>query len=619
MAELCASTQYYFRKKMKSKASLKYKKIKSVGFACDILRFSMNGERVESMQIRNMDWLQNLLGIEQLCHRHGITYTTIATPTNRAECEKALQNDALFTQYGIDPEAAWASQYDAADAKAFPHLFEKLREQDLIIGFELPPVMKNAVHKAGNYYISIHIHPLRFLRDLCFTVYTNMPQAQEVFAECMVPEFEVESQVRKFKAKFTRDQLPAFQIPDNTPVLIGQTEKDSVLLKEGMFLGWEAYTEVLTKHLANHDSVVFMGHPARQSNKQIIEFLRSQLNKTVISLNANSYGVLFSNTDVPFFITLASSFGVEASAAGNTTVFLLDDPRTKFVASNHDIYVKGATGHKFLNAAAWTEVLGCAGEDTLEHEERNPFYLGDNYLRDSLDGWSYNALRNPALLGSVQKVIHPSSTCDDISLNRISAGLAAEVVGDVTEPSWHPQVWGDLVIAPGPINPNQTTCIVFDHATKAQLLHEGFHASEPWGTWINGTYGKVVLPVVRPPNKAVKVQVALKVQVFESLKTLSAVVQVTCDGQDIGWLLVRPDSETKADLLFSTIVVDNTCTLEFRTSHADSPANSFGSEDIRKLSVALISCEISGGEEIETEEVTGPTASAFWGLANTKT
>jgi hypothetical protein len=74
---------------------------------------------------------------------------------------------------------------------------------------------------------------LRFLRDLCFNITTNSPAVARHIELETVPQGEIDRQVRRFRALFRRRLLPALAIPRGVPALIGQTEFDSVLIKDG--------------------------------------------------------------------------------------------------------------------------------------------------------------------------------------------------------------------------------------------------------------------------------------------------------------------------------------------------------------------------------------------------
>src|SRR5207237_6870703 len=124
----------------------------------------------------------------------------------------AIANDSAVSEYVVDSRQAWASRYDVANLDVFPRLLDTLCAHDAVVGFELPPAIRRHLHRNRVRYVNIHVHPLRFLLDLCFTVTTNAPKIAARLASVGIARREIDEQTRRFRALFRRRQLPSLAI-----------------------------------------------------------------------------------------------------------------------------------------------------------------------------------------------------------------------------------------------------------------------------------------------------------------------------------------------------------------------------------------------------------------------
>lgn len=598
----------------------KSRSIRSVAITCDFLRAQFDGQGFSNFQPRNLAWLESVIGAKDTWAEWGITTNVITAPTLPEEFRQSLGNESIFSGYLLDAERTWASIYDTEDVTVFSSLFEELLQHDLVVGFELPPTIKRALHRAGKPYISFCIHPLRFLRDLCFLVHTNSVEIAQQIAELEISADEVSSQVRRFKGLFSRLQLPAFSLPSDTPVLIGQTEKDSVLIQNGRFMSWENYENELDLALKDHLDLIFLEHPYRESSAPITEYLRNRHGKNIVSLRANSYGVLFSPKRPPFFMTLASSLGCEALAAGHECAFLLANPREKFIVPDVDVPSDSMVSHATLHNAFWKRLFeGRSAKRQINATiPADSFFLGDDYIRNSLDSWSFRGLQYGLNPEPVRKLIVPSSqiTTEQLALlNNQLCGSSAKEPSDLPASSRHELDWGWVDTLQKPIAIGE--CATVDLTQPAATYYlEGFHAPESWGVWSSGLHSRILCPIELSGEQETKIEVSMLIKVFDGIRPFAPILQISVEGKEIGIALFRPSLKQEKAIKFTAKVRHSPCHLEFHLTHVQSPRRAGLSPDQRELGFGLsqLVIAVSTGDDDANAHADGHATSRFWGL-----
>lgn len=593
--------------------------VQSVALTCDFFRAQPGPQGFVNFQPRNLAWLEWVIGAKNTWARWGVKTSVITVPTEAEAFRRALGNDAIFSSYLNDADQTWASLYDVEDVTVFPAVFDALFQHDLVVGFELPPTLKRALHRAGKRYISFYIHPVRFLRDLCLFVTTNASDVADLVAQGEVPSHEIDFQVRRFSALFSRLQLPALSLPDDVPVLIGQTEKDSVLIHDGSFASWKDYEDDLAEILGSYPEVIFLEHPYRQNSAMVTEYLRGRHGKTVISVRANSYGVIFSAVKTPFFLTLASSLGAEALCAGRDCHFLYKDPSKKFILDGIDIPDAGMVSHTVLQDKFWKSVLTSTYKKTKNIAGTNSFPLGENYIRNSLDSWAFRPLQSGANIEPVRKSVLPATTAPQNRLNALCATLCA------TSPSEAEQLhncgrtqqpWGTVEILPKPFTLGVRSAIDLSQPAASHYLIEGFHTPESWGVWSSGKYSKLALPVDMAGFTEVDLNVTMVVKVLPGVIARAPVLQIIMDGQEVGFVLFRASAQNEQKIHFTGRIKNPVCQIEFRVSHTMSPASLGQSGDCRELGFGLcaLSVFVASVDQADQEGCGTGVAQKFWGV-----
>jgi hypothetical protein len=388
---------------------------------------------------------------------------------------------------------------------------------------------------------------------------------------------------------FRRRLLPALAIPRGVPALIGQTEFDSVLIKDGRFARWSDYHDLLEAELRDFDEIVFLEHPYRPNQGEVVAYLRGVLGKTVVSTNANGYGVLLSAVDLPKVMTLSSSLGVEAAAMGYSSTFLLDDPRQKLCLTDIETKVADAVGHALLDPVFWRQLLSSDRTPTAALERSaDPFFLGDNYVRNSLDAWSFGVLQNGLGNLSSRKTLMPSATLSDSRQAELLGQLAqastplsprhalqrAATLGLFLELSAPPMSLCEVSEAPLNVN------------SPASPLLVGFHAAEPWGCWSSEQLSQIGCAIDPAAIGRSRLVMEMEVAAYEGVLGRAPVLVISFEQAIVGIAFFRT-SQPKVTMRLAIRPTSGYCIFDLLFTDLQKPSASASSSDTRDLGFAL--------------------------------
>jgi hypothetical protein len=591
-----------------------------IAFAGDFLRFEVVGNECQNFQSRNVAWLQEILAPALHPLGAGIAVHTVMAPRSVDGMLSASVEAATIEEYRQDPAGAWARRYDDSGPTCLHGVFEELCKHDLVIGYEMPPVVKRHLHRNGRPYLNLYIHPLRFLRDLCFGFTTNATWIAERLAVCWIASDEVERQAHRLKAMFRHRLAEACAVPAGLPVLVGQTAQDSVLIRDGRFDTWQDHSEELASLLNPFDAIVFLEHPQRPSSSTVVEYLRSELGKTVVSTNANGYGVLMSNTDIPKVLTLASSLGVEADAIGLDAKFLLDDPRLKFVLPEIESSDPAPCGHGVLHADFWA---GLVNKDkqrrSRESAAERSFAYGDNYLRNSLAAWSYRAIQNGLETLGARKILVPSAHLDADARDLLLGGMvryqsdARETPASALQRARAVSI--QLEVQDPPLRIGERRSISLSSSASAMYLISGFHPAESWGGWSSALRSEMAFPVVvDAAARGTVLRLVVRLKVYDGILPSSPVLRLSHSQGVLGYVFFRPGSVNSQLIELELPVSGPRVHLCFDLTNIDSPAARGESVDARWLGFALHEVEIECAASTQRLDAHPEAGIVLWGI-----
>ena len=316
----------------------------------DLLRpFLVSGEW-ESATWKNIRWLHALLG-PSLAPLN-LPVTTLAWDDRAAPgtCER-FDTPGLYHRLGQDLSLhSWA--FLASRKQAPDGLVEALRaplSEALVIGYEMPDSVIDALQRLGRPFIDVILHPLRFLPDLVFALRTNVPDFHRHLVAHRLSEAAVARQAGLIQAKAAWMAPPA-SIPPGSVLVLGQVSSDRAMVQpDGRFAQMEDHLARLHRLCCDHPCVLFKAHPYEAAGTGASGTVRRL--PAIVHTRANFYHLL-AQPEIEGVVALNSSGLVEARAFGrrgeNLLPFLYDFERERAPDTN-------GPGDPVALTSAWTE------------------------------------------------------------------------------------------------------------------------------------------------------------------------------------------------------------------------------------------------------------------------
>jgi hypothetical protein len=576
--------------------------VRQVAFTCDVARFALARDGVAPWPVGNLRWMEQIVTSAAAWSSPGFRRELVMPPRDLEELRQELGGSRAVSEYLQDPEIAWARRHARFDRELeFEPIVSRLRGFDLVVGFELSPAMKRALTESCTPYISLSIHPIRFLRDLCFSLSTNALEVFELAQASLVNRCEIDAEVHRHRASLARRRVGAIAIPAGVPVVIGQTERDSILIRNGRFARWDDFDDEVGSALRPYDAVAVLEHPYRRGESGLAQTIRRKFGKSVISTDANGYGVLFGRPDCPLALTMASSLGVEAAVIGLPVRFLLGDPKHLLTVPDVEVATQDPVGHVILQDDFWRAVLRQRrGRSTASARSRtardSSFQLGDNYLRGSLDSWSYRGLSSGFADHRSWKTLLPGA---GLSAQRKVELLRGLVDSESTEGLKEDECTrraaangNQLQVRDAPLAPGDSLR-TFGGDPWSPIQFENFHPAEDWGSWMNGSRGGIhILVSDRAVREKATLVIRASILVHQLLIDACPVLRVRAGRNRTTLVPIRPSSLANRDILLIVPVVASVCSVRLELSHTVSPEKDEVDDDARELGLALTSIEV---------------------------
>ena len=213
-------------------------------------------------------------------------------------------------------DESWARLYDLT-ADALPAALTARLEQvfggALVVGFEMPPVLRAWLSKEGLPWINLAVHPVRFLPDLLWSVSTNDDGMQEALAAFAFATKRIEQEVSK-----RRRRAPRVLAPAGAAIVIGQVGHDRSRIAKGRFWTAEDFAAEIDRWSAGRRLCV-KPHPLGKDDSADEAWLRARGAQVV---DDNVYDLLAADGD-HIFAALSSSVLTEAKWFGREALRLM--------------------------------------------------------------------------------------------------------------------------------------------------------------------------------------------------------------------------------------------------------------------------------------------------------
>lgn len=259
----------------------------------------------------------------------------------------------------------------------------------LVIGYEMPPVLRAGLQALGVPFVDVVLHPARYLDDVFLGFATDRPELFEGLLAARLGDDELYDEAALLLAGLKRrpPKLP----PDVDLLLAGQTETDrSVIGEDGAFLSLADFADPLQALVSDRPRVLFKPHPYAKGDFGI--FASGLRHHAIVDTRENFYALLASE-QIETVCSVSSSTSIEARYFDKKAIFLhrppfelVDDGDTGF-APHRYVAVKDA----FLGADFWRRVLAPLLPVSAADGRRPP--ARPNQLRTSLRMfWGFNAV-----------------------------------------------------------------------------------------------------------------------------------------------------------------------------------------------------------------------------------
>ena len=258
-----------------------------------------------------------------------------------------------------------------------------------VVGFELADALKKRCDDQKIVWLDLRIAPVRYLDDIYFTFETSHDEVWK-----RLQRYRIDDALFRYHADLVKatviKQKKSRIVPDNTLLLVGQTERDRVVFDGERYLTLADKTSELSEIARRYDYVRFKPHPYAKNTRYLIRELRRKIGQVAVT-RANIYHLL-ANDGVAHVAGLNSSVLYEAHHFGKETTFL---HTPTFTQDQVGIY------GDYFDAAFWADVLSPLFP-TQPSELRLPFV--SNRLRRTLnDFWGYNAIADEIVMTDILK------------------------------------------------------------------------------------------------------------------------------------------------------------------------------------------------------------------------
>ena len=286
----------------------------------DLLRPFLVGRGYESATWKNTRWLFRML--------EPALRECAQAPRMLAWDERASPLDtdwfdtpALYHALGLEPSPeAWARLCGAGVApQPLLDALEPHVRDALVVGYELPPPMVDALARLGRPFVDVILHPVRFMPDLVFALRTNVPAFHRAIAAQRLPEREIRAQAGRILAKVAWMQRP-MELPPGTALLLGQVAGDRAMVApDGTFASLEAHSGALHELCCSHPLVLFRPHPYAGADDPSLRAVGRL--PAIRSVQHNFYHLL-AQPEVSTVVALNSSGLIEARHFGREAINL---------------------------------------------------------------------------------------------------------------------------------------------------------------------------------------------------------------------------------------------------------------------------------------------------------
>lgn len=259
----------------------------------------------------------------------------------------------IYEEYDVDPATVgWIQLYRAEPRAGVLDILRPLFEGRFVIGFELSPFQRAVFDALGVPYVSLAIHPLRFMEDYKFMVNTNIGALT-----ALLPFAHTHEQI-SFAAQLRRAELRTkfpLDLKDGAAVLFGQVEIDAALIGARGVISLQDHINRVSDLCAQFETIYFKPHPYGGNGQDQARILAQFDNLHFVTHNPYA---LLAAPQIDVAAALTSSVLTEAPFFGKKAHALSDIWEDRSQEPTYGIGV--------LSSEFWKTLLACADSDTSE-------------------------------------------------------------------------------------------------------------------------------------------------------------------------------------------------------------------------------------------------------------
>lgn len=323
-------------------------KIHKIVITGDFLRVDKNNGFSQEV---NILWLYHLLlPILSLINKKISICPLLGSHTERGE---NIAEKFYIAQGSIPRIESWIRLSSDVNPRQQALLHSHLSNA-LVISFELPDIVSNALTDLDIPFIDFTIHPVRFMKDLIFGVRSNIVDIFHDFTPWRVFEENFHIEAGYAMARLVRlPRLPSCQDSDNIGLVACQTSYDKVLIKNRKIVTIEDFNSEVIETLQSHKKILVKPHPYENDNRTEL-FLMQLLPNTHI-IKDNFYHIL-SHKNISTVYSISSSTSIEAKYFGKKGKHFIKYP---YLFSDNMLNESTFLAIKpcFLQPKLWTKIF----------------------------------------------------------------------------------------------------------------------------------------------------------------------------------------------------------------------------------------------------------------------
>ena len=286
------------------------------------------------MHIDRIVHIDDLLRNEFLPAR-GFIYGCIAEPLRQAFSTSVPNPSHFPAERGLDASfehshflqlcaVSWRAGYRNIPVAAQEYLLSHIPPDALVIGYEMPPWLRNLLDAARIWRIDLRISPLRFARDLVLAVDAKTPGAIAIdeWSSRIERKVRIDAGLMRAAVQHNTPNDPSLPGGESRVVFVGQTESDASLIDDlGRVVRIEDYADKLRSFVGTRE-IGYARHPyAGNYGKTERHRLSRLIGRNVDQEERSLYDLMASRERI-FFISLSSGAIQEAAYFEQDAEFL---------------------------------------------------------------------------------------------------------------------------------------------------------------------------------------------------------------------------------------------------------------------------------------------------------